>query len=174
MAALAQEVQEIHESSLSKSTRGIYVRYAVRFLRWLLENAPTGLTVDFLASVADVEDPVAVMESLLKGAQPADAFPLSDEFTVQIFEQYLTSIRKIDGSRPNPNTLSSHRSSLQYLMSVHKRPQLAGLDEASLAQYFRGVRRIAAAAKASGAVPAAGPARREGKVPIRFSLYTII
>jgi len=65
------------------------------------------------------------------------------------YEEYLTQLRKKDGSSLNPSSLVSHRSALYHLYR-HFNKQLPSAWDDSLKSYFKGAKRIAAQERGEG------------------------
>jgi hypothetical protein len=167
-------VNSVHMAALSAKTRRMYQRSIGRLFAWLFEKHRDALEPEVLA-LATLEDADAEARLLQRDVIAAlgpplqfQHFPLSAQFTVAIFEEFLTGLRTKKGLVPDPSTLNTHRSGLTHLFSLFQHSVPADFAM-SLKEYFKGAKRISAAKKSNGEGVV-----RQGKEPLSFSLYAFL
>lgn len=96
-------------------------------------------------------------------------FPLNEElFTLNTFERYLASLKKKNGEQPEPATLASHRSALNYLYTRYKSSMPQAFKD-DLAVYFKGINRMSARRKQAGIGKV-----EVGKRPVGWGLFRLL
>lgn len=160
LAAMQANVQQIHDNYYAPKSKQQYLGHIRRFLVWLKQNSPESLIPAF-QEMSD--DAIAKIESL--AILCSGPFPLVDNFSINIFEMYLTTLQTAKGKPLQASSLGSHRSSLHCLFHSFKKTMPVEAAD-SMKRFFRGKKRDFARAQANGLESA-----REGKTPISFPLY---
>jgi hypothetical protein len=118
---MADEVAHIHGEALSMSSRAMYSRGIIKLLIWLWDNHRPALSIAFRNLNLTMKK--GPLKAFLNQVPRPELFPLDlAHFTVSVFETYLTGLRKKNGEKPEPSTLSSNRSSLTFLFSRFSHP----------------------------------------------------
>ena len=140
------------------------MRSNVKFIAYLNLNHAE-VVVDGFALNDQGEFDIAIVRTKLSDPRQDDPPLLFHRLTVQIFFEWLLTLRKRDVSRPKITAYNSHRAALFNLFRDYR---VVMSDElvAELRNHFKGLKRTLASEAADGRGEVTS-----GKSPLRFSLY---
>ena len=167
---LLVNVHQIRDQYIASSSSEVYMGASIQFVLWLFNNH-SNLVTNFLRrqlKPLELKERKIFIKQTISTAN-ADEPPFNfSEITVELFVQFLLTLRKPDGTRHKITTFNRHRSALKnlfvrfrYLESQHFKTEMN--------IYFRGLKRDVAKRTANGEISI-----QEGKDPFSFQLYSSI
>jgi hypothetical protein len=123
-------VRRIHDNYYAPKSKVAYMGHIRRFLLWLLEKMPSSLSLAYQGKTA--ADVKAIPDLATFSAGP---FPLADDFSINTFEMYLTTLKTKTASNLQASSLGAHRSAFVCLFHSFKR-QITVEASVSLASFF--------------------------------------
>lgn len=166
-SAASSRAREMHKDALAPATRKMYSTNLAFCFRHFMEKKPSVFADAFIRRAAPLSLAAingAWVRQLLDSPEQAE-FPFNDSFSCEVFEEYLASLCKKDGVPVSNAALSGHRSAMNHLFTVFRRPPPEGFG-LSLKEFFRGSLRQEAQRKADGLQDL-----EEGKAPLKFGPY---
>jgi hypothetical protein len=166
-------VERMHKAARSEGTVDIYSRSIAKYFQYCYNTNRRILSAQFILLVATLLGDVpkidkSFVEKHVLERPASSPWPLSDEWTVEGFEQWICSLRTKHGKQPVPSTLSSHRSALNFLFTSFKL-QINVADKGSLTEFFKGAKRTAARTAKDN-----GEKVKEGKAAMPFAVYAFL
>ena len=158
------DLDRIRRNTIASNSRDVYQRSNSKFIVFLHEDHPGILDEGFGLNGVGLFDE-AVVRGKLKDPKQDDPPLRFDQLTVQVFFEWLLTLRKQDGSRPKISAFNSHRAALFNLFrDYHVTMSQELVDE--MRNHFKGLKRTLASEAADG-----NSEVRIGKDPLKFSLF---
>ncbi|ETK72441.1 hypothetical protein L915_20444 [Phytophthora nicotianae] len=153
LAELRRQAEQICDNTVSPSSRAAYVNSYCRFVSWVHQNHPNFIPVAFA-------DRVGVTEGLSEAqirrrikpllTRKHDDPPLTfGNLDPEVFETWLLTLRKADGSMLSYSAFNTHRAGLFNIYRDYVQ-QMGPAMEKELKQFFKGLKLQLATAQACG------------------------
>ncbi|ETK88725.1 hypothetical protein L915_07060 [Phytophthora nicotianae] len=150
---LEKKVAEIKRNRVSARSRAVYQNSYGRFVAWVVLHKPQLLTPAFAQRLGDVSD-LSIIQLRkthlnLDEANPPLQF---DVLQSDVFEAWLLTLEKRDGSTLSFSALNTHRAGLFNLYRDYGCEMSVAMEK-DLRQYFKGIKWEMATAAARGEAP---------------------
>ncbi|ETI47820.1 hypothetical protein F443_08028, partial [Phytophthora nicotianae P1569] len=168
LAELRRQAEQIRDNTVRPSSRAAYVNSYCRFVSWVHPNHPNFIPVAFA-------DRVGVTEGLSEAqirrrikpllTRKHDDPPLTfGNLDPEVFETWLLTLRKADGSMLSYSAFNTHRAGLFNIYRDYVQ-QMGPAMEKELKQFFKGLKLQLATVQACGEGQV-----KVGKDPLSFEL----